>query len=270
MFARPDGITADSNGNVFVADRNNRLIRKIVVSTGAVSTLAGGGSVGGTASGSADGTGVAATFYNPYGVVADNSGNVFVADTYNNLIRKIVVSTGAVSTLAGGGSVGGTASGSADGTGVAAMFWAPTGVAADNSGNVFVADRNNNRIRKIVVSTGAVTTLAGGGSVGGTASGSADGTGVAAMFFGPSGVATDNNGNVFVADTNNNLIRKIVVSTGAVTTLAGGGSVGGVASGRADGTGAAAMFKSPYGVAVGSNGNVFVSDEDNHVIRVLA
>jgi sugar lactone lactonase YvrE len=148
-------------------------------------------------------------------------------------------------------------SGSTDGTGSAARFNLPQGVAVDTAGNVFVADRLNYTIRK-VTSAGVVTTIAGTAG----SSGSADGTGSAARFGGPTSVAVDTAGNVFVADTSNRTIRK-VTSAGVVTTLAGlAGS-----SGSTDGTGSAARFNLPKGVVVDTAGNVFVADTDNHTIR---
>jgi sugar lactone lactonase YvrE len=240
LFYWPAGVAVDGSGNVFVADDGNNTIRKITPS-GVVTTLAGSADQ----RGSADGTGAAARFNGPEGVVVDGSGNVFVADDGNNTIRKITPS-GVVTTLAGtAGSWG-----SADGTGAAARFNGPDGVAVDGAGNVFVADSWNNTIRKITPS-GVVTTLAGtAGSWG-----SADGTGAAARFNGPEGVAVDGSGNVFVADAGNSTIRKITPG-GVVTTLAGtAGSYGG-----ADGTGAAALFNEPEGVAVDGSGNVFVAD----------
>ena len=158
------------------------------------------------------------------------------------------------STLAGNAGYG-----SADGTGSAARFWEPAGVAVDCAGNVYVADTDNYTIRKITP-TGVVTTLAGLAGV----SGSADGTNSAARFGFPSGVAVDSAGNVYVADTYNSTIRKIT-SAGAVTTLAGLAGSGG----SADGTNSAAQFDDPTGVAVDSAGNVYVADSFNHTIRKI-
>ncbi len=152
-FNLPHGVAVDGSGNVYVADRNNNLIRKIT-SAGVVTTLAGSGSYG-----YADGTGTEATFRLPIGIAVDLSDNVYVADQFNHLIRKIT-SAGVVTTLAGSGSEG-----SADGTGTAASFKGPSGVAVDLSGNVYVADFENHLIRKIT-SAGVVTTLAGTGSAG--------------------------------------------------------------------------------------------------------
>ncbi len=210
-------------------------------------TLAGQPSMG-----SADGTGSAARFASPFGVAVDGAGNVYVADTGNNTIRK-VTPAGVVTTLAGlMGSPG-----SADGTGSAARFSGPSGVAVDSAGNVFVADLWNCAVRK-VTPAGVVTTLA--GLMG--SPGSADGTGSAARFNAPSGVAVDGAGNVYVAAFWSQTIRK-VTPAGVVTTLAGlAGS-----QGSADGTGSAARFSGPSGVAVDCAGNVFVADKWNHTIR---
>ena len=203
-------------------------------------------------SGSTDGTGSAARFFYPFGIAVDTAGNVFVADSSNNTIRK-VTSAGVVTTLAG---LAGS-SGSTDGTGSAARFNDPSGIAVDTAGNVFVTDSDNNTIRKIT-SGGVVTTLAGlAGS-----SGSTDGTGSAARFNDPIGIAADTAGNLFVADRINQTIRK-VTSAGVVTTLAG--SAGN--SGSADGTGSAARFNNLNGIAVDTAGNLFVVDTSNRTIR---
>ena len=192
-FYRPLGITRDGT-NLYVADTYNHLIRKIVISTGVVTTLAGTGS-----SGSADNsTGTLASFYRPLGITTDGT-NLYVSDTYNHRIRKIVISTGVVTTLAGG------SHGSADNdNGTAASFKFPHGIITDGT-NLYVADTFNYLIRKIVISTGAVTTVAGTGSAG-----SANGTGTSASFYYPRAITTDGT-NLYVADTNNNRIRKIVL-----------------------------------------------------------
>jgi hypothetical protein len=249
-FDTPYGVAVDGAGNVFVADYDNNTIRKITLS-GVVTTLAGSAA---DSAGSADGTGAAGRFCGPNGVAVDGAGNVLVADYWNDTIRKVTPS-GVVTTLAGSAGL----SGSADGTGAAARFFLPVGVAVDGTGNVFVAD-GNNTIRKITP-TGVVATLAGSAGL----SGSADGTGAAARFCRPSGLAVDGVGNVFVADNENNTIRKVTPS-GVVTTLAGSAGL----SGSADGTGAAASFSWPQGVAVDGAGNVFVADSQNNAIRKIS
>ncbi|MBS1525241.1 MAG: hypothetical protein JST19_06320 [Bacteroidetes bacterium] len=201
-FNTPLGVAVDKTGNVYVADYENHIIRRISPA-GVVGTLAGKAGV----PGASDGLDTAARFNLPEAVAVDAAGNVYVADNGNNAIRK-VTPAGQVTTLAGNGSVG-----AANGSGNSASFNSPFGIAVDATGNVYVADAGNNMIRKITPS-GAVSTLAGR-----TAVGAGDGVGTAATFNTPSGIAVDAAGNVYVADENNNLIRKITQS-GTVTTLA--------------------------------------------------
>ena len=250
-FYGPSDVAVDGSGNVYVADTSNSTIRKISPS-GVVSTLAG---LAGSPWGSTDGIGSAARFFEPMGVAVDGSGNVFVADTSNCTIRKIIAATGQVSTLAG---LAGSCR-SADGTGSTARFLFPGGVAADSSGYVYVADGGNKTIRKITPS-GDVSTLAGLAGL----PGSVDGTGSAARFGYPTGVAVDGAGNAYVADAGNNTIR-MVTPAGVVSTLAG---LAGVA-GSVDGTGSAARFNFPAGVAVDGSGNVYVGDTYNSTIRKI-
>jgi sugar lactone lactonase YvrE len=242
----PASIAEDASGNLYVADASGNTIEKIT-SAGAVSTLAG---LAGMA-GSQDGTGSNARFNQPTGVAIDGAGNLYVADTGNAMVRKIT-QDGVVSTLAGS-----AARGNQDGVGSAASFKAPTGIALDGAGNLYVADAFNATIRKIT-SAGSVSTLAGmAGSWG-----DADGAGSAARFNYPSGVTVDTAGNVYVADTYNDTIRKID-SSGLVTTLAGSAGV----SGGNDGTGIYALFNQPVGVTVDASGNVCVADTGNATIR---
>lgn len=246
-FFYPAGIATTASGMVYIADTGNHSIRA-VQTPGAVSTLAGGAGQ----QGSADGTGSQANFAYPYGVSVDGSGRLYVADGNNNTIR-VVTAGGVVATLAGTAGI----SGSADGAGAAAQFNDPTGVAADGAGNVYVADQGNSVIRRIAPG-GAVTTFA--GSAG--SSGSNDGMGTAARFDSPAGLAVDAVGNVYVADTRNNTIRKITPG-GVVTTLAG---VAGQ-TGSGDGAGSSARFNGPYAVAVDSAGNLYVTDFFNATVR---
>src|ERR1700739_3758258 len=248
-FNGPAGIQYDGLGNLYVADQQNNEIRAINVSTGAVTTVAGR-----TTQGSANGIGTAATFYYPGGITYDGSGNLYVADTYNNEIRKIAISSGTVTTFAGS-----TASGSTDGTGTAAGCTYPSGIVYDGSGNLYVSEIYGNKIRKIVISSAAVTTVAGSGAVG-----SADGIGTMATFSQPAGLTLDGKGNLFIADAANNEIRMLTLTTGAVVTFAGTAT-----SGSADGTGIAAGFYNPSGVAIDGGGNLFVTDEQNSEIREI-
>lgn len=221
--------------------------------TATVSTFAGS-----LTAGSTDATGTSASFYHPDGTAVDSSGNIYVADEFNDQIREIS-SSGVVTTLAGQAGV----AGSTNGAGTLALFDHPQGVAVDSSGNLYVADTLNNEIRKIVctgttASTCVVSTLAGS-----TTAGSTDGTGSAASFSHPEGVAVDSLGNVYVADSANNEIRKISPA-GLVTTLAGT-----TVAGSANGSGTSASFNYPTGVAVDSAGNVYVADANNNEIRMI-
>lgn len=247
-FNGPWGIAVDPAGNVFVSDSGNNTIRKIAPD-GTVSTLAGTAGV----TGKADGAGPAASFNNPTGLALDPAGNLYVCDTNNSTIRKITPA-GVVTTLAGSPGVARLA----DGTGPAAAFSYPMGIAASASGDLFVADSSNCAIRR-VTPAGVVTTFAGGYP------GAADGIGAQASFNLVYGLAVDPGGDVFVADTLNQLIRE-VSPAGVVTTIAG--IVG--RTGSTDGTGPAALLSHPDAVAVTAGGQLYVADTQNFTIRTAS
>ncbi len=229
-FNDPIGVAVDATGNVYVVDRGNHKIRKISTS-GLVSTFAGSGVIG-----ASDGIGSEASFNLPFGITIDLVGNLFVADTFNNKIRKIT-SNGLVSTFAIG-------------------ITYPRSVAVDAQGMVYVTDASN--IIKKVSGAGVVSSFAGNG-----VAGAIDGVGTAASFNVPIGVAVDALGNLYVADRNNHKIRKIT-PLGVVSTLAGSGVAGAI-----DGVGTAASFNQPSGVAVDTSGNLYVADMLNHKIRKI-
>ena len=254
-FNQPHGVAADAFGNFYLADTSNHTIRK-VSSSGVISTVAGLAGV----PGSADGLSEVARFNLPTCVVVDAVGVLYVADSGNHTLRKITPD-GVVSTFAGSAleldSRGRPMGGYLDGHGVAARFRNPTGLAIDSGGNIVVADRSNGVIRR-VSEAGDVTTVAGSaGSLG-----SIDATGTAAQFRYPAGVAVDAARNIYVADSYNRTVRKIT-SDGVVTTLAGLP----IHPGTLDGVGTAARFVEPTGIAVGSDGWIYVADAGNHTIR---
>lgn len=238
-------IAADSAGNLFVTDLF--AVRKITPA-GVVTTFAG------ARPDSHDGVGAAAGFVYPHGITRDAAGNLYVSDSSAHTIRKVTPG-GVVTTIAGSNGM----AGSADGTGSAASFNGPRGLGVDGAGNLYVADTENDTIRKITPA-GIVTTLAGQPGV----IGSEDGTGPAAHFSRPYGLAATADGTVYVADSYNYTIRKITAG-GVVTTLAGKAR----SSGWVDDAGPAARFRRPYGVEIESSGNLLVLDSmTGHVRRV--
>ena len=249
----PRGVAPDGAGNLYIADDLNHRIRK-VDAAGVISTVAGSG-MGGFGGGGFGGDGdpaVAAQLNTPSGVALDGSGNLYIADTNNHRIRK-VDPAGVISTVAGDGTRG---SGGDGGPAVAAQLSWPRGVAADGAGNLYIADAGNDRIRKVDAS-GAISTVAGGGPVGD------DGAAVAAQLYFPSGVAPDGAGNLYIADANNNRIRK-VDAAGVISTVAGDGTRGFSGDG---GAAVAAQLSRPYGVAPDGMGNLYIADATNHRIR---
>jgi hypothetical protein len=247
-FKEPCHITTDGK-NIYVADIYNHTIRKIVIASGVVTTLAGTADQ----SGSTDATGAAARFYSPEGITTDGT-YLYVADRDNHTIRKIVIKTGEVTTLAGTAGQ----SGSTDDTGAAARFYRPSGITMDRK-NLYVADTSNDTIRKIVIATGEVTTLAGTAGL----SGSTDAAGATARFYHPEGVTTDGI-NLYVADSWNDTIRKIVIATGEVATLAG---VAGEPGSSDTPTAPPAKFYNPIGITTDGT-NLYVTDS-NDTIRKL-
>ncbi|MFB9842888.1 putative Ig domain-containing protein [Mucilaginibacter ginsenosidivorans] len=242
-FSYPIAIAIDPAGNFYVTETVNSLVRQITLGA-AVSTFAG--KAGKT--GYADGQGSAALFDSPGGVAVDGAGNVYVADALNNRIRKISPG-GLVSTYAGNGSAGST-----NGPTLQASFNNPTGLAIDALGNLYVVDQKNNLIR-LISAAGIVSTFAGNGSAG-----NANGPALQASFNQPQGIAVDASGNVYVSDQN--YIRKI--SSGIVSIFAGSG-----AQGFADGPGTIASFNHPYGIAIDAEGNLFIADTGNDLIRKI-
>jgi uncharacterized protein YjdB len=244
-FNAPFGITTD-RANLYVADNLGNKIRKVVIATGEVTTLAGSGNFA-----EVDGTGASASFHQPIGITTDGT-NLYVTDNNGTTIRQVVIATGEVTTLAGSGN-----DAEVDGTGIAASFSDARGITTDGT-NLYVVDGDGCTIRKIVIATGMVTTLAGSGN-----SAEEDGTGAAASFKQPTGITTDGT-NLYVTDFGGNTIRQIVIATGAVTTLTGSGNLAEV-----DGTGTMASFKYPIDITT-DGPNLYVVDYLGNAIRKIA
>ncbi len=248
-FNQPDGVAVDSSGNVYVADTGNNRIRKITPG-GTVTTIAGDGTAD-----FKDDNGTSAQLNGPTGITVDSSGIIFVADSGNNVIRRID-SAGNVTTVAG--DIVGQAAGDADSaTGTDARFKKPHAVTVDSSGNLYVTDHENNKIKKITPGF-AVSTYAGDGTAA-----FLDGVASASRFNRPHGLTVDGAGNIVTGDELNNRIRFITPS-GVVQTYAGNGTAG-----YADGSAASAQFKQPRGIALDTSGNILICDYDNNRIRKI-
>ena len=249
----PGGVAVDGAGNLFIADTVNHRIRK-VDAAGVITTVAGTGRTG---FGGDGGPAVEAWLRSPGGVAVDGAGNLFIADRGNYRIRK-VDAAGVITTVAGTRRFGFSGDG---GPAVEARLRNPSGVAADGAGNLFIADRDNYRIRK-VDAAGVITTVAGTGVRGYSGDG---GPAVDAHLFSPRGVAVDGTGNLFIGDTLNHRIRKVDAS-GVITTVAGTGGFG-FGFGGDGGPAIQAALDFPSGVAADGTGNLFIADTDNHQIR---
>jgi sugar lactone lactonase YvrE len=249
----PYGVAVDVAGNLYIADFFNSRVRK-VATNGTISTVAGGG-------GSYPGDGGPATnavLGNVTGVAVDVAGNLYIADPDNNRIRK-VAANGTISTVAGNGTLGYSGDG---GPATSAQLWSPDGVAVDVAGNLYIADGNNNRIRK-VATNGMISTVAGNGSLGYSGDG---GPATSAQMDFPWGLAVDSVGNLYIADGNNNRIRK-VATNGTISTVAGNGSYGYSGDG---GPATSAELSGAYGVALDAAGNLYIADTYNCRIRKVA
>jgi trimeric autotransporter adhesin len=238
---RPRGIALDASGNIYIADTDNNRIRLVTKSTGFISTVAGRGPGSYTGDG---GQATAATLYAPRDVAVDASGNVYIADFYNNRIRLVTISTGIITTVVGNGKAGYTGDG---GPAITASLNGCISIAFDESDNLYVADNSNNAIRLVTKSTGIITTVMG-----------------PYELKSPRGIALDASGNLYIADDSDNRIRKVTKSTGQITTVAGTGVSG------YEGDGGQATLAKLYtcsGVAVDASGNVYIADTSNNRIR---
>ncbi len=248
-FNHPGGLAFDPAGNLLVADTGNHTIRRIAAD-GTVTTLAGAAGI----PGSTDGGASQARFNAPFGLAVDATGVLYIADSQNHTIR-MMATNGTVSTYAG---TPGTA-GLADGTGSSALFDQPNGIALAPNGTLYVADYGNSCVRKVAPG-GIVTRLAGQINN----AGFADGSGLSAQFRTPVGIALDAAGILWVADTHNHAIRRLAAD-GTVSTPAGSGGV----FGNADGSGSAALFNLPCGIATAPSGSLVVTDVNNHQLRTV-
>lgn len=249
------GMAVDGAGNIFIADTENHRIRKVTASTGIITTVAGNGTSGYSGDG---GAATSAELNAPYAVALDTAGNIYIADTQNYRIRKITASTGVISTVAGNGIQGYSGDG---GTATSAEFGYPSGLALDTAGNIYIVDNSNQRVRKVTASTGVISTVAGNGTAGYSGDG---GAATSAELAWPADLALDTAGNIYIADGGNNRVRKVTVSTGIISTVAGNGTGGYSGDG---GSATSAELNNPSGLILDTAGNIYISDLYNLRIR---
>jgi sugar lactone lactonase YvrE len=256
---QPSAVAIDGAGNIIFADTGNNAIREINAVTGKISTVAG---ILGSAGYNGDGhAATSASLSSPQGLAFDANGNLYIADTGNNCIREVSASSQSITTIAGNGSGGFSGDGA---TAISAQFDQPWGVTVAVNGNLYVADFGNNRVRKIDMATGVITTVAGNGSSSYTGDGSAA---TAATLNGPAGVVTDPAGNLYIADSENNAIRKVNGATGEIATIAGNGTA--LFGGDGFSATLAGLYK-PYSVYLDGAGNLFLADRLDLRIREIS
>jgi len=247
QFVYPLGVAVDGSGNLYISDLTN-VVRKVTAATGIITTVAGNGAAGYSGDG---GPAIKARLNHASSMSVDSSGNLYIADTGNDVIRKVSVATGIITTVAGTGTRGYSGDG---GPASSAELSGPLGVAVDGTGNLYIGDTGNAVIRKVAAATGTITTVAGDGAFGYSGDG---GPAIKAKLGGPWGVAVDGAGNLYIADTQNNAIRKVVAATGIITTVAGNGSTGFSGDG---GPATSAELYNPMSVAVDGSGNLYLVD----------
>jgi hypothetical protein len=258
----PVAVAIDGAGNVYIADQGNNVIRKITAASGIISTVAGGAHAGSGIDGLGDGGAATSALLNgPSDVALDAAANLYIADAFHGLIRRVDAAAGVITAVAGGGSAAGI-DGFGDGAAATqARLNNPIGIAVDASGNLYIADAGHSLVRFVNASTGVITAIAGNGSPGYNGDW---GPAANAELNNPSSVRVDAAGNVYIADLGNNAIRKVEAASGTITTIAGNGA-GGYYGDR--GVSTAANLRSPSGLALDSAGNLYIADEANNVVR---
>jgi sugar lactone lactonase YvrE len=261
FFPMAGGVVVDTAGNLYISDNANYRIRKVTASTGTITTVVGNGRSGGSLGD--DGPATNATVHSLAAVAVDVAGNLYIADFGHQRVRKVTASTGTITTLAGNGNWAYSGDG---GPATSAQLASPMGVAVDASGNVYIADMDNQRIRKVTASTGIITTFAGNGTRGFSGDGA---LAIDAELSSPAGVAVDVAGNLYIADLFNNRIRKVTASTGIITTIAGIGGFGFSGDGGPAIDAELGMLTYPAGITVDAAGNLYIADTYNQRIRMV-
>jgi sugar lactone lactonase YvrE len=258
----PSALVFDAQGNLYFAETGNHVIRKFSVG-GGLTTAAGNGVQGFAGD---NGPAAAAELDSPSGLAMDAAGNLYIGDTHNHRVREVAAATGTITTIAGTGAAG---FGGDGGAASAARLDLPTALAMDAAGNLYVADTDNHRVRRIAAGTAVITTVAGSGVEGFAGD---NGLATAASIDSPNGLAVDGAGDLYIADTHNGRVREVSAATGIITTVAGAGFAGGsVESFGGDGGAAtAAGLALPRGLTLDSAGNLYVADSENHRVRRIS
>ncbi len=254
----PQGVHVTSNGDIYIADTGNDVIRKVAAATGIITTYAGNGTGGYLGDG---GAATLARLNAPEDVAVASNGDLYIADSGNSVIRKVTAATGIITTVAGTGTSGSTGDG---GAATAARLASPRGIAIASNGDFYIADRPSDKIRMVTVSTGIISTYAGTGTAGYLGDG---GAATSARLRTPEGVHVASNGDVYIADTGNDVIRKVAAATGIITTYAGNGTGGYLGDG---GPATSARLNAPEAVDMDLAGDLYIADTANHRIRLVA
>lgn len=263
---QPTCAVLDKEGNLYIGDVVTYTVRRVEATTGIITLYAGNGIAAYSGDG---GPATSASIYGPSACAIDSAGNLYIADVGNNVVRKITASTGIITTVAGNGVANGGFSGDG-GLATIAELKMPYGIAVDSVGNLFISDMDNQRVRKVDGATGIITTIAGTGNYGYSGNG---GAATSAMIGNPQQLALDGSGNLYIAEQGESVIVKVNLSTGIITTVAGGGSTS-RDSLNADpiiagdgGLATKAKLSAPQGVVVDADGNIFIADSGNHRVR---
>ncbi len=262
LLNRPTGIVEDSQGNLYIADQGNNVIRKVAAGTGIITTVAGTGIPGYSGD---KGAATSAELNSPWGVALDSAGDLYIADSSNNVVRRVAAGSGIITTVAGNGTAGESGD---NGPATSAEMSYPTGVLVDAAGDIYISDSSSGVVRKVAAATGTITIYAGGGTGLPYNSIGDGGPATSATLEIPEGLALDSKGNLYIADSEDEVIREVNASTGNISTVAG--SYNGFGDGAYYGDGGpatSAKLYEPMGVAVDGAGNLYIADWYNNVIR---
>lgn len=263
LISDPRGIAFDSSGNFYISDHDNNRIRKVTISTGIITTVAGTGVAGNTGD---NGPATSARLTNPYAIALDSIDNIYISDYISHVIRKVTISTGIITTVAGTGITGYSGD---NGPATSANIDGSYGIALDSFDNIYISDTGNDVVRKITASTGIITVFAGGSTYHGSyGSDGVAATSATAKLYGPMGIFIDAYGDVIILDAYHYVIRKVSLSTGIISLLAGNPMTSATCGTAGEGgLATVAQFNAPRALTLDISGNIYVTD--NTFIRVI-